>query len=187
MKKIVRTAAIAATVAFGLVGNAQAQDIQPYAGVGVGTFNLDAGFGSAYAFGGFGLVGVDINEYAGVELRAGTTAKASVNVVSIPTENSIDYFFSYLAKLKLPVNENLGFYGLLGGTTLKTKFSVPAVGASTNTSTDFSYGAGIDYKIDDQMKVGAEWVQYSKKANSASPTFPGLDAYGISATLNIAF
>ena len=158
----------------------------PYLGVGVGVFNLDAGFGSANAAGFFVDGGADFNQYLGAELRLGTTDKASVSVVGIPTDNSIDYFFSYFAKPRFPVNDQLDVYALLGGTILKTKFSSLG-GSVTNTSTDFSYGAGIQYKATDQLKVGAEWVRYAKDANVNSLTFPGLDAYGISATLNYAF
>lgn len=187
MKKMIRMASLALALALG-AASAQAEDFgfDPYAGVGLGAFNLDAGLGSAYAFGGFGFIGADINDYLAAEVRLGTTGTASLNVAGVPTESTVDWFVSYLGKLKLPVSEQVSLYGLVGATTLKTSWSIPGFVTLNNTSTTFTYGGGGEFKVNDQVHVGAEWVQYSMNANPFI-AFPGLDAWGISGTVRYSF
>lgn len=188
MKRTLKIAGLALAMALGATSAQAAElDIKPYAGFGVGAFNMDAGFGSAYAVGGFGILGIDLHENFAAELRAGTTGNASVTVAGIlPTENSADWFVSYLGKVKMPIGDQLGVYGLAGATTMKAKFAT--LGASlTKTTTSFSFGGGLEYDMDDQLHIGAEWVQYANEANATSPTFPGIDMWGISGTLRYNF
>ncbi|ATX80361.1 Outer membrane protein beta-barrel domain-containing protein [Mariprofundus aestuarium] len=102
-----------------------------------------------------GLTGKDKQTYAGdTELT-----------FSSPT------FVSYLAKIKYPVASNFDAFMLVGGTTAKIKGkSVSAASSLTQSKikTGASFGAGVDYKIDDQISVGAEWVQV--QAASSQPT-----------------
>ena len=154
----------------------QAQDFKPYAGIGIGAFGIEAKTaGTAFSqkntvFGGFGKVGVDINEYVGAELRAGTIgtgdkthAAGVVAATAVTVSQTTDYFLSYLAKLQYPVSQDFRVYTMLGATTAKFKStSVPnttAVNVS-KTKSGFSYGFGGDFTVNDQISVGAEWMQY---------------------------
>lgn len=183
MKKVIRMAGLALALALG-TATAQAQDFgfKPYIGAGAGAFNLDAGFGSGYTFGGFGFIGADINDYLAAEIRGGTTGSTTI----LFTDHTVDWFVSYLGKLKLPVNDQIGLYGLLGASTVKTKLSVLGLSV-TNTSTSFTFGGGGEFAVDDQLHIGAEWVSYCQNANAASPTFPGMDVWSISGTLRYSF
>jgi len=193
MKAILRTMILAGGLLFApnhtLAGGLDL-DIQPYLGAGLGAFNLDAGLGSDTAFGGFGTVGANLNEYLAVEVRVGASADATVTTPVgaglLTTTSSIDWFVSYLAKPQFPLTGNLNVYGLIGATTLKTSFTT--LGSSlTNTSTGFSFGGGLEYKLTDQVSIGGEWVQYASDADLNSPTFPGLDVWGASATIRYQF
>jgi len=162
-----------------MVGSAtvQAQDFKPYAGVGVGAFGLEMKDSSVNfnqkntVLGGYAKFGVDINDYFGAELRVGTTAKGdttyAVGGVSAGSPagtigQKADYFFSYLAKLQYPVSPDFRAYAMLGATTAKHKTTfTPALGTgSSPTKTGFSYGVGGDFRVNDQLSVGAEWMQY---------------------------
>lgn len=175
--------------AFALLGmmvlpgvNAQARDLQPYLGVGLGAFGLEVKDNSipgvAFSqkntvFGGFLKGGVDINDYIGAELRVGTTAQGSkayaANALmpgspAFTYSMKAQYFISYLAKLQYPVSPEFRLYAMLGGTTARLKNNISVPGLTTVpgavTKTGFSFGAGGDYAIDDQFSLGAEWMQY---------------------------
>ncbi|KON47857.1 porin family protein [Mariprofundus ferrooxydans] len=156
---------------------AQAQDFKPYAGVGIGAFGLEMKDTSINfkqkntVLGGFAKFGVDVNDYFGAELRVGTTAKGDktygVGGVAAGSPagtigQKADYFVSYLAKLQYPVSQDFRLYAMLGATTAKSKITMtPALGTgSSKTKTGFSYGAGGDFTVNDQLSVGAEWMQY---------------------------
>lgn len=157
--------------------SAQAQDFKPYFGLGLGAVGLEEtapGFSQkSTVFGGFARGGVDFNNYIGVELRGGTSMKGTKDYpggalgTAIPTNVDLksEYFFSYLVKLQVPLGESFKIYGLGGGTTAKfnTTVTTPSTGTSTSTKAvkiGASYGGGLDYVVDDQSSIGAEWMQY---------------------------
>jgi len=175
---------IATALLFAGTSVAQAQDIKPYAGVAVGTFSLDFGLGSKSAIGGFVFLGADLHENIAIEARVGTAANASYLGI---IDYGVDWMVSCFAKPQFQVADGFNVYALLGGTTMKTQFGSNLPGTLSNTSTDFSYGAGIELNVSDQQSIGVEWVQYSKNANINSPVFPGLDVSAFSATFKHEF
>jgi len=157
---------------------AQAVDIEPYVGIGVGGYLLKtttATVGTKTAFGGYGQLGADIGDYFGAELRLGASGKATLTspqLGGVNINSSIDYIFSYLGKLQVPVSENFRLYGLLGGTTaqvaskIKTPGVVFAATGTTNISArknGFSFGGGLDFKVQDKLIIGAEYMHYYKE------------------------
>lgn len=157
MKQMMKAAGLALAIALG-ASVTQAQDIKPYAGIGVGGFDFrvsvlganDSGSSAGY----FGILGADIGDYFGVEFRGGVTSKAQVFGLNYKLNN----FFSYFAKLQLPSDDGqIKLYGLLGGTTAKLTTSG---GYSSGAKTGFSYGAGVDYKFNDKLSIAGEWVRY---------------------------
>jgi len=165
-----------------LSGPAQAQDIHPYAGAGLGVvmFDLGPGIGTKNAFGGFGQFGIDYGDFIGAELRVGSTSNVSFTYLGLNGRAGIDYFFSYLAKLQLPVSEQLRIYGLAGGTTAKASVTISIPGSifsasASSTSSELSFGGGMDVKIQDQWHAGVEYMRYAN------------DTRGISANLKYLF
>jgi opacity protein-like surface antigen len=160
-----------------MVGSAsvQAQDFKLYAGVGIGGFGIETKNATVSlaqkntVLGGYGKFGVDINDYVGVELRAGSIGTgeknqpASVFGTATKFSQTTDYFLSYLAKLQYPLAQDFRVYAMAGATTAKVKSTtapnVPAANISA-TKTGFSYGFGGEYFLTDQFSIGAEWVQY---------------------------
>lgn len=171
------TYALALMTFMALPLTAQARDMQPYLGIGLGVFGFEhsqPGFRQRNTvFGGFVKGGVDINDYLGIELRAGSTAKGkrahAAGMLGSPTPFSLsqraDYFVSYLAKLQVPVSSDMSLYALVGATTAKTSASVTPAFTSfvATTKTGLSYGAGFDAEINDRFTGGLEWMQYWTK------------------------
>jgi len=171
MKGVI-TAAIFTLLALPSV--ASAADLKPYAGIGIGGYTFT---GAGTSFGGFGQVGADIGDYFGAELRLGTSSKASYSTASFNGEVKLDYIFSYLGKVQAPINESWHVYALLGGTTAQLTDTIKTPGwiflaSGTNTlsskSTSFTAGGGLDFQVQDNLSVGAEYMRYYKDVSGFS-------------------
>lgn len=155
MKHVLRTMAFAAALLFS-VTPAKAQEMYPYVGVGVGSYSFDVNVlglpDSGSAIGGYLTLGADFGEYIGAELRIGTTGDADL----FATTYSLDYFFSYLAKIQFPVSPELRIYGIIGGTSA----NVTTTAGLDETGNSLSYGIGLDYRVSERSLFGVEWVRY---------------------------
>jgi len=100
-----------------------------------------------------GRVGYDFMDYLGAELR-GTYGVAKDNGTKFKQVGA------YL-KPNYDVTDAINLYGLLGAS--KTNFA----GAQAAKS-GFSYGAGLDYGITDNISVFTDVVNYLKKSNTPS-------------------
>jgi len=182
---------------------AQAIDFKPYAGAGAGTFVIDAGLGSDNVFGYYGVLGADLHEYYGFELRIGNIgdtvgSQAQIYVppdggdfppflVTTPVEAGIDYFIAYLFKAQYPVVENLRIYGVIGATTMKATLTF-AGGTASDVSTTFSFGGGVDYRVAPQWLVALDGTVYANSADTDNPAkFDGLDVWGFTGMVKYEF
>jgi len=171
MKKII-TAAMFTLLALPSV--ASADDIKPYVELGIGAYSLDFGgsVGSKTAFGGYGAVGVDFEKYFGAELRLGTSSNTSWSSNGANAESSLDYIFSYLAKVQAPVSDSFHVYGLLGGSTGQVTstlsngtFTSTGTNSLVTKATSFTFGGGFDVQVINNLSVGAEYMHYYKDVN----------------------
>ncbi|RMH62463.1 MAG: porin family protein, partial [Zetaproteobacteria bacterium] len=155
------------------VGTVQAQDIRPYAGMGLGAFGLElknAGINGYNqkntVFGGYLRLGADVNDYFGAEFRVGTTGSGTTNYPNGSIKLDAGYLISYLAKVQYPFTPDFRLYGMLGATTAKLNVSVSVINpgtlsaADSATKTGFSYGVGGEFMLDNNLSLGAEWMQY---------------------------
>ncbi|RLL55949.1 porin family protein [Mariprofundus sp. EBB-1] len=160
----------------------QAQDLDPYAGFGVGIFGLELKTPSVTqkntVVGEYVKFGVNFNHFIAAELRIGGTGTGTSSYsagtpittalgtfpspVSFNYSMKASYFASYLTRLRYEVAQNVHLYGLVGGTTIKVKgtFSVPGIKGTSGTTSGLSYGAGAAYTFAERLNAGAEWVQY---------------------------
>lgn len=174
MKYIIKIAGLALAIVFSTTIT-QAQDIKPYTGVGLGYFAFDVGlgYGSMNTMGYFGQIGADFGDYFGVELRAGATQEADKTVGGINLKLKLNSLFSYLAKFQYPVSDQFKIYALAGGTTANTKAtaSVASLTASASaTSTSGSFGGGVSFNANDNIRIGAEWMSYASDTSAFSGT-----------------
>ena len=146
---------------------APARAVDWYAGGGAGGFGFDvtiAGFGNDSGFGpgGFAVLGGDINDYLGAELRFGTTD----NVPVFGLDYKWDAFLSLMAKVQFNIVSPNGprVYGLVGGTSA----NIRTTAGLNEIETGLSYGAGIEYQLTPdpwagaayEVWIGAEYVRY---------------------------
>ena len=93
-----------------------------------------------------------------VQVRLGTSTEAKSG--SIVTR-SFDYLISGLFKSTLELEDGMSAYGLAG-------FSYASITTTSVSATDssFSYGFGVDYEIDRDLKVAAEYTAYWSNATA---------------------
>ena len=100
-----------------------------------------------------GRVGYDFMDYLGAELR-GTIGIAK------DSGTKMKQVGAYL-KPNYSITDAINLYGLLGAS--KTNFAGAAA-----AETGFSYGAGLDYGISDEISVFTDVVNYMKKSDTPS-------------------
>jgi len=141
------------------------------AGGGVGVVDLGNGDSTwiAYVAGelpleiGLGDAGIDTS----IVGRLGTTGTASQQLATplgtITIDQTLDYFVSGLFKGGYKVSSEFSAYAMLGFSFGSASVTVsnplyPVTGSGTDTS--FSWGLGVDYRLDDQWKVGVDYTAY---------------------------
>jgi len=162
--------------------SASAQDFTPYVGGGLGGYVISNGSGAKWVFGGYGSVGVDINDYIAVEFRGGKTAEATNKSGNFGT----DWIFSYLAKPQIKLEDyKINFYALLGASTIKSWSN--SHGAH-KTKTSFSFGGGIEVYATENIILGAEGMvlDFQKKDGPSLP-YNGNNVGSAVATARILF
>ncbi len=172
---------------------AQATEIEPYAGIGLGLFEMDPGANKKSTFGGFGFAGANLHEYFAAELRAGATGSQQREelAVVLSEEFKVNWFVSAFAKPKIEVSDGIELYGLLGVTTISSSHTPTGpVIQTTKSSTGLSYGVGGSYRFNDKFTVGMEWVRYSTDADAATKnttSYKGMDVNGFTTTFAYNF
>jgi len=131
------------------------------AGGGVGS--VDLGGGStwiAYAAGELPL-GVDLAPSVKTSIvgRIGTSGTASYQTILGPVRSTLDFFVSGLFKAGYELTGDLTAYAMVGFSFGSATATVGGLSAS-NTDTSISWGLGVDYQIDDRLKVGVDYTAY---------------------------
>lgn len=160
-------------------GAASAQDIEPYTGGGLGAYTLGNGLGNDTVFGGYGLVGLQINDMIGLEVRLGGAS----NGQNLNSTFGIDWYAAYLLRGTLHLNERISIYALLGGASLATFQQLRGWFKEKQTNTVFSGGAGLAYDYSDTLHLSVEGLFLGNNAAPQMPSFQGLDARAV--TFNV--
>jgi len=189
MKKILLIAS--ATMAMN-AGAAVAVEMKPYAGVGVGLFELDPGQNKQATFGAFAFAGADLHEYLAAELRVGRTGQYEREELGPLTETfQVNWFASALVKPKIELFDGFDAYALLGATSINSSITpVNSIVQQSVTKTALTYGLGAQYHYNNQLSAGVEWVRYSTNADAATKNtvaYKGLDVNGFTATVSYTF
>ena len=132
-----------------------------YLGLGVGIDRVNSFlYGTDTAYSTVLRVGYDFSKYLGIETR-GTYG------ISDGDQLGHDYSYGLYIKPQYPINKKIKLYGLLGYAQTKISFdNEAAFNGITNNYTnqsDFSYGAGLDYNINDDWSVFIDMVRYIDK------------------------
>ncbi len=134
------------------------EDTPFYVGAGLGGSSVTSHlFGADGTFSGVFRLGYDYNDYIGIE------ARGSYGLCS-QDQLGHDYSYGLYLKPQYPISEAWNAYGLLGYAQTKISFEDQvAFNGNTNDSTtqsDFSFGAGVDYQLNNNWSLFADAVQY---------------------------
>ncbi len=166
-------------ILLGLLGQAQAVEMEPYVGGGIGAYLMTNNRGGDTVFGGYALVGMQFTDLLGAEVRLGGSANAN----NASSTYGIDWYTAYLLRGTIELGQGLSVYGLLGAATLATFEQLRGAAKQKNTSTVFSGGGGIAYDYTDTIHASVEGLFLGSNADARNPNFQGLDAGAI--TFNV--
>ncbi len=114
--------------------------------------------------------GTELNSYLAVEAQAGVgTASDTYKVNNGQADVKVDSLYSLFLRPQLSINNAVSVYALLGGTYIdvSSTSTLPQNNKSGFTHTA-SYGAGIDFNVKIDIRIGADFVQYMDDYNAVS-------------------
>jgi len=171
---------------------AQAIEIEPYAGVGLGVFEMDPGANKKAKVGGFVFAGANLHEYFATEFRVGLTGTEEREELSLSLTEAfkVNWFVSAFAKPKIEIADGVELYALVGLTTINTSHTPTGSAIQTTTSsTGLSYGVGGSYHFNEKFTIGMEWARYATDADATTKntSFSGMDVNGFTTTFAYNF
>jgi opacity protein-like surface antigen len=111
-------------------------------------------------------LGAQINEYLSGELRAGLGfSDDTVNISGTDVDIELDSLFGAYLRGGFPVTESVYPYAVFGITRGKVTASVQGFSRS-ESETDTSFGAGIDFTLIDQVTLNVEYMSWLDKDGS---------------------
>lgn len=173
MKKLI-FALIAASAAMTAAQAQTTTSPRPYVGVGVasaehsfrlpGATNVDT---DGYKASGKLFGGVELDQTWGVEAGWTDFRKSRTNYTFNGVNGSAESegYGAYLAgKATMPINEQASLYGKLGVAHTKAKLNSTTPGLAGKESDNGVYGGvGVQYKLNQQVSLIAEYERYGKK------------------------
>ena len=139
-----------------------------YIGLSIASLNFDSTINGNVLENGhplalIGKIGYDFMDNLGIEARAGVGVKT--DTIGTATDKLKSLYAVYL-KPNVTVFEKVNVFGLLGyGTVNET------VNGISNNSSGASYGAGLSYKMSENLNIGIDAVRYATKNSQNSDAY----------------
>lgn len=103
--------------------------------------------------------GYQINRNLAVEL--GYTSLGEKDVLGVTVEGNA---WELIGLYKFPIANQFSVYGLLGFARLEAEAVVPILGKVSDTSTELTYGIGVQYDFSPKVGVRAQYQDYDGSA-----------------------
>lgn len=161
-KKITTTAIAVAALTCGSQAMAE-----HYVGGNISAMKMDNGDSFKMA-GLYGRLGSEFNEFFSGEIRLGTgIEKDSAFIVDEKNvihegKIEIDYFYGAYLRGTIPVTDYIYPYATLGFTNLQLEFKSPTL-REQDSSSDISYGLGVDIRLSTNSDFNLEYMNYYDK------------------------
>jgi len=108
--------------------------------------------------------GYQFNKHFGVELGYATLGEATVNEPGVVSTFEAKAF-DLVAVGTLPINEQFSVFGKLGMYKGDLDASDTTGASLSESSTDMTYGIGVQYNFNKNLGIRAEWQQYKALGN----------------------
>jgi opacity protein-like surface antigen len=103
-------------------------------------------------------LGTDINQYFGVESRAGVGVNDDKSpFLGINIESKMTNYFAGFAKLQTPSYHGFRAYGLAGLANIELEISAAGIN-DTEYDTDYAWGLGTSYELTQQWRANFEYI-----------------------------
>jgi len=116
-------------------------------------------YGPANSYGTTIKAGYEYNKYIALEARYSAGIKRKDNL-------KMNYYYGLFLKPQYPVYKNFNIYALLGYGKAKVSHNGLPYANNTTIQKDFSYGLGVEYKINNRLSAYAEAVSLIDKKTS---------------------
>ncbi|PSF11417.1 porin family protein [Marinobacter shengliensis] len=153
-----------ASAGIAVAGTASAQDMYKsgvgslYAGLNYTFMDVDFdGFASADVGTLSGKVGVMANEFLGIEARAGFGVDDDR---VFGQKAKLDNFFGGYATINMANQSPVTPYAVVGFTRIEAE-----IGPQSDDDSDFSYGAGVNFKFAQNLSGNLEYMRYYDDSN----------------------
>ena len=123
--------------------------------------------------------GYKINKHFAVELGYAdlgkTTFTGTIPIIGAVSGNASATAWDLVAVGILPIGEKFSVFGKLGFYKGDGDFSVSGAGSSSDSTTDMTYGIGVQYDFTKNLGIRGEWQQYKSVgfANTGGQTLEG--------------
>lgn len=142
-------------------------------GVGVGLIDISGSSNSGTFF--YAIAEKELDIYIGdttssAQVRLGRSTSATSTLNTLHIQNSINYMISGLFKNSLEIDDGISAYGLFGLSyaSYDTTTSGAFIFSKTSSTLNLSSGIGVDYEVNDELKVAAEYTAYISNATAFS-------------------
>jgi outer membrane autotransporter protein len=144
---------------------------KPYMGIDYqfGTYQVGATEVSPEAFRLTG--GTELNPYLAVEAQAALGTQTDVYATNgVSYDIKVKSFYSLFVRPQLSISNVASIYGLLGGTYIDVSSSSNNANFASDKGFEksFSYGAGIDFNISQNLRLNADYIRYMDNYNAIS-------------------
>ena len=138
---------------------------KPYVGIDFSNTWIDTGTNNDATLGSIGgRVGIDIIDYFGVEGRVGTgVMDDDIDGVNV----ELNHYIAGFAKIQTPDMNGFRVHGLAGIARVELEASAGGL-TGTAHDTDFAYGAGLSYAINQNIRLNLEYLSLNEDADTAN-------------------
>ena len=154
--------------------NPQASD-QAYIGAGVIFAGYEEPGADADIIVANARLGTALSEHVSVEARLGFgLMDDTINVMGVDVDVQMNYMIGAYGRFGFNATDDIYPYALVGYTRGQIEASAGGFTAKSSES-DVSFGAGDDFKVNERVKVSAEYVSYLDK-DGAEVSGPSISA-----------
>jgi opacity protein-like surface antigen len=112
----------------------------------------------------YGRVGMNLNANFSGEIRVGVgLGDDSVDVLGTEVDVELDKMFGVYLRGGIPVAEGVFPYAIIGYTNGEVTASASGFGSESESESDVSFGVGIDFALNDELTLNAEYMSYFDK------------------------
>jgi opacity protein-like surface antigen len=107
---------------------------------------------------------MNLNANFSGEIRVGVgVGDDSVDVLGTEVDVELDKMFGVYLRGGIPVSEVVCPYAIIGYTNGEVTASAAGFGSASESESDVSFGVGVDFAVNKEITINAEYINYFDK------------------------